>query len=135
MKKITILVLIITTFVFVACSNGKGTTIPDKEKMESNLLKSGYTVELYDFIKINDMDLSVDYLVANKGDEFIRICFNTTADNSEKIYNYFSKDKNVNKLVKMDDKKIVFCARDSQAMIDAGIEIVDVKVDVNVKVK
>lgn len=125
-------VLLIIVLLFVGCESNKSTTIPSYDKMKSNLINKGYTIEEATSITIDDKKISAKYINATNGDNFIRICYEVSSEDSEKVYSYFESINGFNSLCRMDDIKIVYVCTD-KAMKDAGITIVDVKVDVKIK--
>jgi predicted small lipoprotein YifL len=141
MKKIFTSILLgmlfILTFALPACGNKGETYYPTNEEMKTNLENSGYVVTLeQDLLDANgnrhngtlisaDKDSKVEYLYFYRFDN---------ATSCEYYYNYLEQTcKEYNSLVKIEnDEKfgnLVYCGT-AQAIKDAGITVVDIKVKV-----
>jgi predicted small lipoprotein YifL len=141
MKKVFTSILLglifILTFSLSACGNKGKTYYPTNEEMKTNLENNGYVVTLEQDLSDKDGNSHNGTLIsANKDSEgaylyFYR--FNNTAS-CEYYYNYLEQTcKEYNSLVKIENDEnfgnLVYCGT-AQAIKDAGITVVDVKVKV-----
>jgi hypothetical protein len=128
--------LFILTFTLSACGNGE-TYYPTNEEMKTNLEKNGYVVTLEQDISDDDGDCHNGTLIsANKDSESEYLYFYRFDDvtSCEYYYNHLEQNcEEYNSLVKIEnDEKfgnLVYCGT-AQAIKDAGITVVDVKVKV-----
>jgi predicted small lipoprotein YifL len=129
--------LFILTFALSACSDKGGTYYPSNEEMKTNLEKNGYVVTLEQDLTDSDGKRHNGTLIsANKDSESNYLYFYRfdNATSCEYFYNYLEQNcENYNSLVKIENDEnygnLVYCGT-SQAIKDAGITVVDVKVKV-----
>jgi predicted small lipoprotein YifL len=141
MKKIFTSILLemlfILTFALTACGDNGGTYYPTNEEMKTNLEKSGYVVTLeQDLTDSNGNRHNGTLISANKDSagEYLHFYRFDNATSCEYYYNYLEQNcKEYNSLVKIEDDEnfgnLVYCGT-AQAIKDAGITVVDVKVKV-----
>jgi hypothetical protein len=120
-----------------ACVNKGETYYPTNEEMRTNLEKSGYVVTLEQDLADSDGNHHNGTLIsANKDSESEYLYFYRfdNATSCEYYYNYLEQNcKGYNSLVKIENDEnygsLVYCGT-AQAIKDAGITVVDVKVKV-----
>lgn len=145
MKKIlNSLLLICLTAVFcsffAACKDkvtGSGSYFPDQDEMRANLANAGYEYTTISNIMLID-GYCITELSAEKNGDYIDFYWLYTPEQCDTYYNELSeKYPEYDVLIKIEnDEKygcIVFCGTTS-AIDAAGIRIVDVNVDVSVKI-
>jgi hypothetical protein len=128
--------LLVLTFAMTACGDSE-TYYPTNEELKTNLEKSGYVVTLNQNLSDKNGNRHNGTLIsANKDSagEYLYFYRLDEATSCEYYYNYLEENyKNYNSLVKIEnDEKfgnLVYCGT-SQAIKDAGITVVDVKVKV-----
>ena len=128
MKKLFALVMVtVSAALMTACyADGRGTYFPDSGEMQRNLTDKGYNVS------IEDTD-SGEHLMGGKGDTFIEFYWLDSPDDakglSDELAAHHANYKELRSITNSDEHgNIVFCSNGS-AMDDAGIQIVEVKVD------
>lgn len=138
-KGILIFVTIAIVFTLCACGGEKnGTYYPNFEEMKSKLNESGYTLSTSSPDlpgDISDVRYTGSYLSATKGEEYIIFYWLNEAD----AVDHFAKrieesGVSYNKFITLkNDEKFgsLICCGTEKAIEDAGIRIVDVKVNVN----
>jgi predicted small lipoprotein YifL len=141
MKKIFTSILLgllfVLTFALSACGDKGGTYYPTNEEMKTNLEKSGYVVTLEQDISDSDGNRHNGTLLSANNDSKVEYLYFYRFDNStscEYFYNYLEqKCEGYNSLVKIEDDEnfgnLVYCGT-AQAIKDAGITVVDVKVNI-----
>lgn len=124
--------LFVLTFALSACGDQNGTYYPNNSEMKTNLEKCGYTVE----ISGNEYEhCGYTYLYAyNENNEYIKFYWFDGASAVQHFEELLeNENNNYDKLVGIqNDEKfgnIVYCGTE-KAIDDAGIIIVDVKVNV-----
>lgn len=132
MKRIVVLSLIFVIGIFLtACDdNGQGTYYPDSKEMQNNLEKKDYQVSVQ---TVQRDEYSGTYLTAENGDEYIEFYWLNDSNGVNSIEKELEeKHSDYVKLVSLENDNefgsLVFCSTE-KAMDDAGIEIVNVKVD------
>ncbi len=142
MKKcILVLISLSVVFTLCACGGGKdknGTYYPDFEEMKANLNESGYTVSDSSPNLPGDsssVSYTGSYLSATKGEEYIVFYWLDEADAVDYFANRVEESGvSCNKFITLkNDEKFgsLICCGTEKAIEDAGIRIVDVKVNVN----
>lgn len=133
MKKIVMLSFIfVIGIILVACGKERQATYyPDSNEMQNNLENKNYKVNVQ---SIQLDEYSGTYLMAEKDDEYIEFYWLNDSKGVNLIEQKLeTKHTDYVKLVSMSDDSefgsLVFCSTE-KAMDDAGIEIVDVKVDI-----
>jgi predicted small lipoprotein YifL len=141
MKKIFTSILLgllfVLTFTLSACGNKGETYYPTNEEMKTNLEKSGYAVTLEQDLMDDDGNRHYGTLIsANKDSEgeYLHFYRFDNATSCEYYYNYLEQNfEKYNSLVKIENDEefgnLVYCGT-AQAIKDAGITVVDVKVKV-----
>ncbi len=135
MKRLASVVVAIATLVLClvlsACGDDtNGTYYPKNTEMQSNLENNGYSVSV-----TTDLDeKNGTYLAAAKDNEYIEFYWLDNADACDYFYDLLKeKYHDYNSLIKIEnDEKfgnIVYCGTEN-AINDAGIKVVDVKVKV-----
>ncbi len=123
-------ILFVITLTLCACGDKSGTYYPTNEEMKTNLENCGYTVTV-----ITDLgDKNGTHLSALKDNEYIEFYWLDNTADCDYFYNLLEETHtNYNSLVQIEnDEKfgnIVYCGTE-QAIKDAGIKVVDVKVKV-----
>lgn len=139
MKKSVIAIIICLTLVFAlsftACNEEEnGTYYPDNSEMKTNLETRGYDVTIStDLFGVNAGGIS---LSATKDGDYIYFFWLNDGVDCAYVYEYLEYYcENYNSLVKITNDEqfgnIVYCGTES-AVNDAGIKVVNVKVDVKV---
>lgn len=132
------LLFILTLFSLSGCVDKGGTYYPTNEEMKTDLENNGYTVEVYDDINHHEFFVEFSSIIngtsvkAVKGNDYIYFFRPTDSWRCDTVYDTLKENcKNYNSLVKIEnDEKfgnIVYCGT-KQAIKDAGITVVDVKV-------
>ncbi|MCM1130668.1 MAG: hypothetical protein NC310_01355 [Roseburia sp.] len=143
MKRVFIFasILFVLTLALCACGDDKGGTYyPTNEEMQIKLANNGYEVEIcgninyHEFFVMFSSNIDGTLVEAVKDTEYIYFFRLTDSWRCDIVYDILEeKCKNYNSLVKIEnDEKfgnIVYCGTE-QAIKDAGIKIVDVKVEV-----
>ncbi len=134
-KKILVVTLTLVVSMLTACGKEhQGTYYPDVNEMQENLEKEGYIVKISN--NIYDEYTGTE-LTAQMEDEFIIFYW---LDEPKAVDDFVhlieNSNVNYNKLVSIEDDEkignIVYCGT-NKAIKDAGIIIVEVKVNVNTK--
>jgi hypothetical protein len=61
--------------------------VPAADELVKNLTDKGYSVTRYD--KIDNLDISVQRIYAEKNDKFIDICYGLSAIDAKTVFNHF----------------------------------------------
>lgn len=128
------------TFALSACEDKNGTYYPDNSEMKTNLEKNGYVVTISQDLSDDEGNHHAGTLLfarksrENEQEEYLYFYRFDDADSCDYYYTAMESEcKNYNSLVKIaNDEKfgnIVYCGT-RQAIDDAGIVVVDVKVKV-----
>ncbi len=84
MKKIWLILCIITVFIFSGCLSK--THIPNQKKLISYMEDAGYTVDKYSNIgDIND----ITRIVAVKGDSILDVCYNVKDEDIDTVLDFY----------------------------------------------
>jgi predicted small lipoprotein YifL len=129
--------LFILIFTLSACGDKGETYYPTNEELKTNLEKNGYVVTLEQDFTDNDGNRHYGTLISTNNDskgEYLYFYRFENATSCEYYYSLLGQTcKDYNSLVKLEnDEKfgnLVYCGT-TQAIKDAGITVVDVKVKV-----
>ena len=128
MKKTALLIILsVMTVILTACYNdGRGTYFPDRNEMKDNHLQKGYEVTTA------ERD-GGKYLSGVKDDTYIEFYWLDDADDAEELTKKLSSEhddyKELRSITNSDKYgNVLFCSN-GKAMDDAGIQIIEVKID------
>ena len=107
--------------------NGNGdieinNTLPDKETLVENLEAAGYTITEYTCV--DGSDLTINRLIAEKGDNYIDITFGLSEEDSQIVFDaycdMYKEDNNFYILARNSD--LVYCVTDKKTFSKAGFQ-------------
>ena len=97
-------------------------TLPDKESLIENLEDAGYTITEY--TSIDGSDLTIDRLIAEKGNKYIDITFGLSDEDSNVIFKaYCDMYKSDNDFyILANNLDLVYCVTDKKTFSKAGFK-------------
>lgn len=126
-KLYALVMVMITAVLMTGCyADGRGTYFPDSAEMQENLSGKGYDVSV-------EKTDNGEHLIGDSKDTFIEFYWLDSADDaktlSDELASRHSDYKELRSITNSQEYgNIVFCSNGS-AMDDAGIQIIEVKVD------
>ncbi|MBE5853005.1 MAG: hypothetical protein E7299_08705 [Lachnospiraceae bacterium] len=123
--------MVIMSFILISCGNGgQGTYFPDSSEMQNNLKDKKYEVNVQE---IQNDEYSGTRLTAKKGNEYIAFFWLDESEGIETLEQELKTNyPDYTKMVSMENDSnygtFIFASSD-RAMDDAGIVIVEVKVN------
>lgn len=109
----------------ITISNGvieTNNTLPQKDSLIENLEDAGYTITEY--TSIDGSDLTIDRLIAEKGNKYIDITFGLSDEDSKTVFNaycdIYKEDNDFYILARNLD--LVYCVTDKKTFSKAGFK-------------
>lgn len=118
-------------FVLTGCSSSTNTNgapdpdkiVPSQEVLVENLENSGYTVTTLDAIE--NYDLTVDRVKAEKGDKFIDIVYGLSDEDSDKVFELYCEIYPDDYYILAQNGNYVYCVSDKKTFSKAGFTTTD----------
>lgn len=129
-KNIFICILTLAlTFLIVGCGSF-GTSMPDPDKIVpqrdiliENLEDKGYTIET--LATVEGSDLTVDRVMAQKGDKYIDIVYGLSDEDSSKIFELYCELYPDDYYILAQNGNYVYCVSDKKTFSKAGFTSTD----------
>ncbi|MBQ7337444.1 MAG: hypothetical protein IJW40_03210 [Clostridia bacterium] len=127
MKKVFLCVLIFSLiFLMVGCGSSANTNgvpdpdkiVPKREVLIRNLENSGYTITT--LTTIDGSDLTIDRVMAQKGNEFIDIVYGLSAEDASKIFEVYCSLYSDDYYILARNGNYVYCVNDKMTFSKAG---------------
>lgn len=127
MRKIILCVLIFSLiFLMVGCGSSVNTNgvpdpdkiVPKREVLVENLENSGYTITA--LTTIDGSDLSIDRIMAEKGNKSIDIVYGLSAEDASKIFELYCALYSDDYYILARNGNYVYCVSDKQTFSIAG---------------
>ena len=98
--------------------NGPDEIVPAKAILVENLEDSGYTIT--EHTSVEDSDLIIDRIVAEKGRKYIDITYGLTAEDAEKIFDVYCERYKKGYYILALNGNYVYCVSDKKTFSKAG---------------
>ena len=125
MKKLALLIALLTMLTLMPAGCGRTGGVPDPDKIVparetliENLKSKGYAIE--ELESVEGSELTVDRVLAKKGNDFIDIVYGLSSEEAQAVYELFEKAYPDNYYVLARNGNYVYCVSDRATFKRAG---------------